>query len=105
MVNKFSIDSRPLCDHRCFQPQYVILYSLQVSIHTPARGEQVSKSIKHITEVSIHTPTRGVTDFVVLTDEQRGVSIHTPTRGVTAAADDTLVAVEVSIHTPTRGVT
>ena len=65
----------------------------------------MSKSIKHITEVSIHTPTRGVTDFVVLTDEQRGVSIHTPTRGVTAAADDTLVAVEVSIHTPTRGVT
>ena len=62
-------------------------------------------TVKKSINISIHTPARGVTVPQLGQDAAWSISIHTPARGVTFYTKAEWHRFEISIHTPARGVT
>ena len=84
----------------------LLLKSLLVSIHAPARGAtRTCNGIYSATIVSIHAPARGATFANGVEITASGVSIHAPARGATLCGRCLLLLGRVSIHAPARGAT
>ena len=82
-------------------------YSLEVSIHAPARGATwaVRTTLQGPETVSIHAPARGATPNHGQDRPGHKVSIHAPARGATKRGFTRREHNGVSIHAPARGAT
>jgi len=98
----FNPRTRTGCDNRLT----VVLPTLQVSTHAPARGATFSaRNLLSLSLVSTHAPARGATARGEQVRRVAVVSTHAPARGATHCHSSLHRLEQVSTHAPARGAT